>query len=150
MTHHHAHDPNPTPPTDDPSFVVVTPAGSQHVTFEVLRSLPFRVSPDSYIVSTGHGTSGPFAFGGTLLVEVIKRFAPEQWTTAQVTSVDGFATRLTADEWRPEAERPVLLAYEIDGRVMTRAQGLVRLIVPTETDEALRQIKWVGEVRLFA
>ena len=29
------------------------------------------------------------------------------------------------------------------------AEGLVRLIVPTETDEALRQIKWVAEVRLL-
>jgi hypothetical protein len=31
---------------------------------------------------------------------------------------------------------------------MTRKQGLVRLVVPTETDDALRQVKWIAEIRV--
>jgi hypothetical protein len=33
-----------------------------------------------------------------------------------------------------------------DGQKLTRRQGLVRLIVPREKDDALRQVKWVGRI----
>jgi hypothetical protein len=83
---------------------------------------------------------------------VIARYAGDRWTAAMVVSADGFGTRVTAEEWRGRPRRarprPILLAYAIDGRPLTRAEGLVRLIVPSETDEALRQIKWVGEIRM--
>ena len=55
-----------------------------------------------------------------------------------------------AAEWASDEERPILLAHSIDGRPLTRAEGLVRLIVPAETDEALRQVKWVAEIRLLS
>lgn len=141
------HDPNPTPPTDDPSLHIVTPAGATLITVEDLRALPARTLPDSYIISTGHGVSGPFVFKGAALGEVIARYAGGRWMAAMIVSADGFGTRVTAEEWHSPS-RPILLAYAIDGRPLTRAAGLVRLIVPTETDEALRQIKWVEAIRL--
>ena len=45
---------------------------------------------------------------------------------------------------------PILLAHIVNGAAMTRAQGLVRLIVPSEIDDALRQVKWVVRVELHA
>ncbi|MBX7254485.1 MAG: molybdopterin-dependent oxidoreductase [Candidatus Promineofilum sp.] len=143
------HDPNPTPPTPDPTFHVVTPADRDPVTVQALRRLPVRELPQSFIVSTGHGTSGPFAFAGVTLRDVIEAVAPGEWAAAEIVSADGFATRVTANEWLAETARPILLAYEIDGRPMSREEGLVRLIVPTETDEALRQVKWISEIRLL-
>jgi hypothetical protein len=39
-----------------------------------------------------------------------------------------------------------LLATARDGIPLTRADGLVRLIDPRETNDALRQVKWVAEI----
>ena len=144
----HSHDPNPAPPTDDPSLRLVTPEAVVVVTIETLRSLPERSLPHSTIVSTGHPQSGPYTFTGIPLSSVISRFAPGRWSAALIISEDGFGTRVMAEEWAAD-ERPILLAHTRDGRPLTRQEGLVRLIVPTETDEALRQIKWVGEIRLL-
>ena len=146
---HLPHDPNPTPPTPDPAFQVIAPGDWRHVTVADLHKLPARELPNSTIVSTGHGTSGPFAFLGVTLGDLIAEYAPGSWAAADVISADGFATRVTAGEWRANTARPILLAYEIDGRPMSREEGLVRLIVPTETEEALRQVKWVAEIRLL-
>ncbi|MCB0075748.1 MAG: molybdopterin-dependent oxidoreductase [Caldilineaceae bacterium] len=46
--------------------------------------------------------------------------------------------------------RPSLLAITLDGQPLTREQGLVRLIVPTETDDALKQVKWVAEIVVYS
>jgi len=143
-----AHDSNPTPPSEDASFIVAG-AGEVRVAVEALRALPGLTLPDALIASTGHPASGPFAFGGAPLRTVIETYAPGTWSAAQVSSGDGFGTRIMAREWLAETARPILLAHTIDGRPMTRAEGLVRLIVPTETDEALRQVKWVAEIRLL-
>ncbi len=143
-----AHDSNPTPPSEDASFIVAG-AGEVRVAVEALRALPGLTLPDALIASTGHPASGPFAFGGAPLRTVIETYAPGTWSAAQVSSGDGFGTRIMAREWLAETARPILLAHTIDGRPLTRAEGLVRLIVPTETDEALRQVKWVAEIRLL-
>lgn len=148
LDHPHPHDPNPTPPTDDPTLRLVTPSGLARISVEDLRRLPVLTLPDSYIVSTGHPRSGPFTFTGVLLGTVIGALAPGDWSAALIISDDGFGTRVTADEWAARAQ-PVLLAHTRDGQPLTREEGLVRLIVPSETDEALRQIKWVGEIRLI-
>ena len=143
------HAPNPPPPPPATPDKVIAPGDWQHVTVLDLHKLPARELPDSAIVSTGHGTSGPFVFLGVTLRDLIEQYAPGTWSAADVISADGFATRVTAGEWRANPARPILLAYEIDGRPMSREEGLVRLIVPTETDEALRQVKWVAEIRLL-
>ena len=149
MIHTHTHDSNPTTPNDDASFEVVLPDARVRVTVEALRAMPGQTLPGAVIASTGHPASGPFDFGGVTLGTVIAAYAPGAWSAALISSGDGFSTRVVADEWRSETARPILLAHTVDGRPLTRAAGLVRLIVPSETGEALRQVKWVAEIRLL-
>lgn len=149
LTRPHSHDPNPQPPSDDPAFYLAWPGSKIELTLDEIRRLPHSVVTDCYIVSTGHGTSGPFTFAGTKLQSMIKAFTDTEWREVWVASADGFGTTLTVEEIENVGSRPVLLAYEIDGRAMSREEGLVRLIVPSEVDDALRQIKWVGEILLI-
>ncbi|MCX7851172.1 MAG: molybdopterin-dependent oxidoreductase [Caldilineales bacterium] len=145
----HRHDPNPFPPSDDPTFTLEQPDGSAvRLTVADLRALPAVTVPNCYIVSTGHGTSGPFTFGGVLVRDLLAAYLPAEmpWSAVVVLSGDGFGTRLSAAEVQAE---PVLLAYTVDGRPLTRREGLVRLIVPGETDDALKQVKWVERVMVI-
>lgn len=148
----HPHEPNPSPPSPDPSFRLLLPDGSERlVTVADLRRLPVTTAPDCYIVSTGHGTSGPFEFGGVRLLDLLAaHLPPEQvWAQVEVVSGDGFGARLHRGELQQAGRAGrILLAFDIDGAAMTRQQGLVRLIVPSETDDALKQVKWVGLVRV--
>lgn len=147
----HTHDPNPDPPSDDPTFALSWPEGSTYnINLAELQLLPKTVIKDCYIVSTGHGTSGPFAFGGALLVDLLREYQPEGVTYAQieVISGDGFGNRIMASELEREPGQ-FLLAYERDGLPLSRADGLVRLIVPSEVDDALRQVKWVGRINVL-
>lgn len=144
----HSHDPNPTPPSDDPAFIVRAGEITEVIDPAALRRLPLVRVPDCFVVSTGHGTSGPFTFGGARPGDLLAAFSALPWRYAAVISGDGFATRIERHELETATARPILLAYEIDGRPLTRAQGLVRLIVPSEVDDALRQVKWVAEIRL--
>lgn len=143
----HRHDPNPSPPTADPSFVLLTTRSVIRITPNDLLGLPHASVPDCYIVSTGHGTSGPFAFAGVPLLYFLDRYLGGDWTAAEIAGADGFRTRMASGELRAATKRPVLLALARDGRPLSRAQGLVRLIVPGEVGDALRQVKWVGEIR---
>lgn len=149
----HSHDPNPDPPSDDAGFTLSLPDGTDvELTVARLRELPATTVSNCYIVSTGHGTSGPFTFTGVQLRDLIAAYGvpAERWSQIEVISEDGFGTRLTAKEVHEPADAgPILLAYDIDGESMTREQGLVRLIDPSETDDALRQIKWVGQINVL-
>jgi DMSO/TMAO reductase YedYZ molybdopterin-dependent catalytic subunit len=149
--HGHAHDPNPTPPGDDPTLTVQW-ADQPPVQIDVadLQQLPLTTIPNCLIVSTGHGTSGPFTFGGVRLWDLLASLWGSQaaWRQVDVISADGFGTRIARAELTAPTNRPILLAYMLDGAPLTRAQGLVRLIVPSETDDALRQVKWVAELRV--
>lgn len=119
------------------------------ITLERLHSHPQTEVGDCYIVSTGHGTSGPFRFRGVALAALLAgALAPDlPWQAVDVVSADGFGARLTRVQVEQAAPaRPPLLATALDGAPMTRAQGLVRLIVPTETDDALLQVKWVERI----
>ena len=146
----HAHDPNPTPPSDDPTIAFVFPDGTEtRLTVAELERLPRITISNCYIVSTGHGTSGPFTFSGVTLLDLIQnRLSPETvWSQVEVISADGFGNRLEAIELRdPGPAGPPLLSYRLDEQPMTREQGLVRLIVPSEKDDALRQVKWIGRI----
>lgn len=147
----HAHDPNPDPPSPDPSFTLELPNGRSHtITVARLRELPETAVSDCYIVSTGHGTSGPFTFSGVTLLRLIQAHTDAQWGQVEVVSADGFGNRVSDVElFAPSPAGPILLAYAIDGEPMTRAQGLIRMIVPSETDDALRQVKWIDEIRVI-
>lgn len=148
--HGHPHDPNPAPPSTDSRFRLRLPDGTERV-YDVadLVHLPQTEVSDCYIISTGHESTGPFTFGGIRLLDFLGHMlaANLQWATVDVISGDGFGTRLQRAELEADpAERPSLLALTIDGQPLTREQGLIRLIVPTETDDALKQVKWVGEI----
>ncbi len=156
--HGHAHEPNPAPPSSDPAFTLQLPNGrTAEWSVAALLALPSITVADCYIVSTGHDSSGPFAFTGVSLQTFLAQSLPSlhwpnvDWHSVDVVSADGFGTRLRrADLTAESAQRPTLLAHTLDGQALTRAQGLVRLIVPTETDDALRQVKWVAQIVLYA
>lgn len=144
----HRHDPNPKPPSADASFELCLVNGRTHtITPDTLKNLPVTSITDCYIVSTGHGTSGPFTFTGTRLLNLIQAYEASAWTRVEISSGDGFGSRLLAEELHSQTDKPILLAYDINGQAMTRQQGLVRLIVPGERDDALRQVKWIGQIR---
>lgn len=148
----HSHDPNPEPPSDDPSFTLSLSDGTEvELTVGSLRELPATTVSDCYIVSTGHGTSGPFAFTGVQLADLLAAYGVPagDWSEIEVISADGFGTRLPAEDVREPADAgPIILAYAIDGDLMRRRQGLIRLIDPSETDDALRQVKWVRRINV--
>ncbi len=144
----HSHEPNAHPPSDDAKLQVTGPGLAPLVlAVEALMDLPAMEQADCYIVSTGHGTSGPFRFAGPALSAVAAHCGIADFQSARVTSGDGFYTILTAPEIAES--RPghtVMLALMKDGQALTRAQGLVRLVVPTEKDNALKQIKWISHI----
>jgi hypothetical protein len=147
----HSHEPNLEPPTADSAVTLVTPDEQEIlVTVEELREGFTAVTlPNCYIISTGHGTSGPFTFTGVRLLDLIQKYAEESWSQLEVVSADGFGNRVMAAElYDSGLAGPILLAYAIDGDQLTRGQGLVRMIVPSERDDALRQVKWVEVVRI--
>lgn len=146
----HSHEPNPEPPSADPAFTLTLPDGrTTIITVADLRQLPATTLANCFIVSTGHGTSGPFTFTGTRLIDLVAHFVETTWSQVEVISADGFGNRVLAEEMLQAGPAgPILLAYAIDGRPMTRPEGLVRLIVPSETGDALRQVKWIGRVKI--
>ncbi len=162
----HSHEPNPLPPSPDAELSVHLPDGSAHrITPALLRSIDFvpanRLAkhthspkqvtvPNCYIVSTGHGVSGPFSFTGLRLLDLVDLLWTGCWTQVEVVSADGFGTRALRTELSEPTQRPVILAHTLDGLPLSRADGLVRLIVPSETDDALRQVKWVAHVRIIS
>lgn len=146
----HAHYPNANPPTADPDFTLELPDGRSYtITPAGLQRLPQTAVGDCYIVSTGHGTSGPFTFQGVTLLALVQHYTHSQWNQVEVISGDGFGCRVTAVElYAPDPAGPILLAHAVDNQPMTRAQGVVRLIVPGERDDALRQVKWIATIRV--
>ncbi len=146
----HAHEPNPRPPNDDPTILVMSPYAAEPQQFSVtrLQELPVHSATNCFIVSTGHGTSGPFHFQGPLLSTLAAASGVTAFSRVAVISGDGFGTRLTSHEVSATTpQTPVLLALMLDGVPLTRHQGLVRLIVPAETDDALKQVKWVSRIQ---
>jgi len=147
----HSHDPNLKPPLGDGTFELLLPNGrSQTITVANLQNLASTTISNCFIVSTGHGTSGPFTFTGVPLLTFISHYCQEPWAQVEIVSADGFGNRVLAAELhQPDPASPILLAYGMDSLPLSREQGLVRMIVPSEADDALRQVKWVGEVRVI-
>lgn len=163
--HGHAHEPNLQTPPGNGAFDVVTPAGRTHrITPADLAALPLTTVAGCYIVSTGHGSSGPFTFGGARLVDLlqyvlgagelesaqgageVRNAKGAGWQHVDVIGADGFGARLTPADLLAWNARPIVLAYARDGAPLTRAQGLVRLVDPRETRDALRQVKWLARI----
>lgn len=148
--HGHPHEPNPAPPSTDPTIALYLPQGkTERLTVADLARLPQQIVDDCYIVSTGHGRSGPFRFAGVTLLELLHARLPSVASLHHVDVIagDGFGARLLLADLDPGPHRrPPLLALQIDGQPLLRAQGLVRLIAPEETGDALRQVKWVSRI----
>ncbi|MCB9138800.1 MAG: molybdopterin-dependent oxidoreductase [Caldilineaceae bacterium] len=68
------------------------------------------------------------------------------WSHCDIVSRDGFGNGILRAE--VEAGETALPAYALNGRGLTREEGPVRLIVPGETDDALRQVKRIAHIRL--
>jgi DMSO/TMAO reductase YedYZ molybdopterin-dependent catalytic subunit len=147
-----SHEPNPTPPSADPTIVLVVPGrNDERLSLADLEALPYTRVADCFIASTGHSPSGPFTFGGVALADLLRAtLGPRpDFTAIEIVSGDGFGTRVGAAELvNATRDGDLLLAYEVDGRRLTRPEGVVRLILPQEADDALRQIKWVGTIRV--
>jgi len=139
----HAHDPNPEPPSEDPTVTLIIEESAQPIPLPHLQQLPETTMPNCFIISTGHGTTGPFTFSGVTLHDFAQSYIPGAWSRLEIVSGDGFGCRVFADE-----AKETLLAWGKDGRALTRQEGCVRLIVPSERDDALRQVKWVAEIRV--
>ncbi|HAJ35175.1 MAG TPA: hypothetical protein DCL15_05735 [Chloroflexi bacterium] len=149
--HGHSHEPNPHPPPGDATMRLIAAGQERQLTPDFLATLPRVEVGDCFIVSTGHGASGPFTFGGVALQAVLATFLPAGfvWRHVDVVSSDGFGARLTPEELSAAADgRPVILALTRDGAPLTRDAGLVRLIVPGEKDDALKQVKWVARIEI--
>lgn len=145
--HSHVHEPNPEPPNTDAMLTLVRPDGHEvTVTPDDLARLP-QTTTACKIAATGHPASGPFTFGGVRLIDLLSAYGIATWEAAHVLSGDGFGAYLTAQEARTDTH-PILLATTLDGAPLTRRQGLVRLIVPLETGDALRQVKWVARIEV--
>ena len=145
MSHHNtSHHNNTTPPDDDETLYLLWEGGRLELTLSTLKTYPQTEYPYAY--STDHGDHGPYMLRGVALRDLIHAEVSEFWNEVEVKSADGFGNRLTKNEVL--AEPPPTLYYASDGEPLTRENGLVRLVVPSETDNALRQIKWVREVRI--
>lgn len=94
---------------------------------------------------------GPYKLEGVGLRDLIYQELGEQakWNEVEVISADEFGNRLYRDELVPADFAPVLLCHRSNNEQLRRIQGLVRLVVPSETDNALRQVKWVREIRVL-
>lgn len=148
----HSHDNNPLPPDENTDISIFY--NGELATRISLDELKTRFSQDgipTYLYTTDHGTHGPYHLDGVALGSLIRALLPPEakWEEVEVVSADGFGNRVFAHELEPaEPEDPILLCYGSNGKPLKRAHGLIRLVVPSETDNALRQIKWVREIRV--
>jgi hypothetical protein len=104
----HSHEPNPEPPSPDPTLTILWSHGrSQPISITQLQQFTAVTLENCTIVSTGHGTSGPFSLTGPPLLDVVEAYAPAGWSQVEVVSGDGFGTRIFATELTfPHAKAP--------------------------------------------
>ncbi|MGB1253041.1 MAG: molybdopterin-dependent oxidoreductase [Candidatus Promineifilaceae bacterium] len=138
----HSHDNNLTPPDADESITLIDPDNNTtRFTLQALAALP--QSQLIYSFATDHGTHGPYQLSGVALRMLVDGV---DFQEVEVISTDGFGNRIFVQELAEG--QPILLCTHSDGRPLDRKNGLIRLVVPSETDNALRQIKWVTTIRL--
>ena len=142
--HFHSREPNYEPPSDDPTVTIILADGAERpLTVTDLQRLPVTTVAECVIV-TDHGPVGPYTFQGVALRDLAAHFGIGQ-AGVEIASGDGFGAQLTAGEM--DSPIPPLLSYGLNGRLLSRQEGLVRLVVPGDRANALRQIKWVSTVR---
>lgn len=145
----HSHDNNIVPPSDDPSLTLHPPDHSQiEISLEQLGSYP--QTEFAYQYHTDHGIHGPYQLRGVSLYDLIQAHFDGAYSQVEIISADGFGNRIFVDEVKAPSATPILLCTHSDDQPLTRQHGLIRLVVPTETDNALRQIKWVATIKIIS
>ena len=150
MTHDplrpHSHDNNVIIP-DDPVTLLLTIGDLtlHEISLEALARYP--QSSLIYRYTTDHGPQGPYTLSGVALEDIIPAGFTESLHEVEAISADGFGNRIDSAEIFDRDKR-ILLCTHSDGEPLSRQHGLIRLVVPSETDNALRQIKWVKTIRL--
>ena len=139
-----AHHNNTDVPDADETLYLTWSEGKLELTLATLKTYPQTEYEYSY--TTDHGDHGPHLLQGVSLRDLVTKEVAGDWLELKVLSADGFGNRLS--RYEVFADKPPMLYYLTDGEPLSRQQGLVRLVVPSETDNALRQIKWVREVRV--
>lgn len=145
----HSHDNNvivPKPYAHNPQITIMTDGIKRTFTLSDLHSLPQTTL--SYTYTTDHGRHGPYQLSGVSVADLFSQLDVNRFTEIEVISADGFGNRIDAAEL-DTADIPILLCTTSDDQQLTAESGLIRLVVPTETDNALRQIKWVEQIRLL-
>lgn len=147
----HAHVDNPDPPDADPTLYFVDLAGRETAVSltSLLRDYPQAMIP-AYTYTTDHGQHGPYRLAGVSLRAFLDHHGAwsAAWQSVAVISADGFGNRVLRQELVAESGDPLLLCTHIDGERLARRRGLVRLVAPSETENALRQVKWVRRIEL--
>ena len=144
----HSHEPNPVVPQGDATIILIARGAARHFALDALRALQYTEIPNCFIASTGHDRTGPFRFGGVTVTDLLAATVPVDAIISHMDfmSADGYGTRLTAPQIG--STPPPLLAYMVDGAPLQRAQGLVRLVVASEIDAALHQVKWLARIEV--
>lgn len=144
----HSHDNNEAPPDENLDLLLIGPNGREiPIPAAALPTYPQAIIPH-YEYTTDHGKHGPYKLTGVALLDLITQHITAAWSEVEVLSADGFGNRVFRAELETPTAAPVLLCTATNGRPLTRAEGAIRLVVPSETDNALRQIKWVRTIRL--
>lgn len=147
----HSHANNATPPDDVTTFELnlLNQETIQIAIDELQTKYPVSVI-ESYTYQTDHGKHGPYKLEGVSLVDLLEHYLIHDlvWTQVEVLSADGFGNRIYKDELLASQE-PILLCFKSNDEALTRGHGLVRLVVPFETDNALRQVKWVRTINIL-
>jgi len=147
----HSHANNRTPPDDETTIELkVLNNETIQIDIEALQTKYAMSVIKSYTYQTDHGKHGPYKLEGVSLVDLINHHLPDDaaWAQAEVLSADGFGNRIYKQELI-QSEEPILLCFKSNDEALKRNQGLVRLVVPFETDNALRQVKWVRTINIL-
>ena len=142
----HKHHNNTTPPEGNTNITINKPDGTSiEVSLEQLQNnYPLSIIP-AYTYVTDHGVHGPYRLEGVSLKDLLASM--HDWSEVEVLSGDGFGNRITKAEVLDKGD-PIMLYFKTDNELLERKHGLIRLVVPAETDNALRQIKWVKTVNI--
>jgi len=144
----HKHSNNTTAPKGNTNITINKTNGSSlDLSLEQLKTnYPQSVIP-AYTYVTDHGVHGPYRLEGVSLKDLITQENKNDWSEVEVLSADGFGNRISKEEILVETD-PIMLYYKSNDKMLERKHGLVRLVVPTEIDNALRQIKWVKTINI--
>ena len=145
-SHHHN---NPLPPDDNSDILLIcSDAREYSLSPQDLQALPASSLQAQYF-HTDHGRHGPYNLLGVSLLALIqlKEGVTSPWQSIELISADGFGNRVLRQELEISPQ-DFLLCYQSNGKPLTRENGLVRLVVASEQNSALRQVKWLRLIRV--